>query len=231
MEIQSLLLRDGNSIPMIGFGTGTAWYKPEGKGPFDQSLVNILKKAINAGFYHIDCADAYGTEEELGVAIRESGVPREELFITTKVQDNVLNISQAIDESLKKLQLSYVDLYLIHTPYFARRMKISKKRKWHQIAAFKGLAPLTKGKGGPIDPLLEILAKYGVEPSAILLDWHNQQNIIAITTTRNPARLAQYQKAVMFKLTPSEMEEITQVGVSHHFRAAQQKKFDINDRT
>lgn len=292
MEIQSLPLKDGKSIPKIGFGTGTAWYKPDGKGPFDQSLVDILKKAIGAGFHHIDCADAYGTEKELGVAIRESGVPREKLFITTKVQDNVLNISQAIDDSLKKLQLSFVDLYLIHTPYFAdndkdlqkawkdmEEVKKTGKAKsigvsnylrphleatlrtavsppvinqiefqpylqrannyvsWMQengieIEAFKGLAPLTKGKGGPLDPLLETLAKkYGVEPSAILLNWYNQQNVIAITTTRDPARLAQYQKAVTFKLTPAEIEEIMQVGLSHHFRAAQQKKFDVNDRT
>lgn len=129
MEIQSLSLKDGNSIPKVvtprplhnphtviylqmqlGFGTGTAWFKPEGKGPFDQSLVDILKRAIRAGFHHIDCADAYGTEEELGVAIRESGIPRERLFITTKVQDNVLNIPQVIDDSLEKLQLSYVDM-------------------------------------------------------------------------------------------------------------------------
>lgn len=101
-----------------------------------------------------------------------------------------------------------------------------------EIMAFKGLAPLTKGKGGPLDPILETLAKkYSVEPSAILLNWHNQQNIVAITTTRNPERLEQYKKALTFNLTPSEMEEITQVGLSHHFRAAHQKKFDVNDRT
>ena len=94
----------------IGFGTGTAWYKPDGKGPFDAALVEILKKAIGQGLYHLDCADAYGTESELGIAIRECGVAREKLFITTKVQDNVLDISRAIDDSLEKLQLSYVDL-------------------------------------------------------------------------------------------------------------------------
>ncbi|KJK82407.1 hypothetical protein H634G_02601 [Metarhizium anisopliae BRIP 53293] len=100
--------------------TSNAAYKPDGKGPFDQPLVDILKKAIGAGFSHIDCADAYGTEEDLRVAIRECGVPRERLFITTKVQDNVFNIPQAIDDSLRKLQLSYVDMCLIHAPFFAK---------------------------------------------------------------------------------------------------------------
>lgn len=95
----------------LGFGTGTAWFKPDGRGPFDQALVGVLKKAIEVGLYHLDCADSYGTEEELGVAIRESGVPREKLFITTKVQDKfVPNIPHALDESLKRLQLSYIDL-------------------------------------------------------------------------------------------------------------------------
>lgn len=94
----------------IAFGAGTAWCKTDGEGPFDPALVDIIKKAIGMGFYHLDGADLYGNEAELGVAIQESGVPREKLFITTKVQDKVFNISRAIDESLEKLQLSYVDL-------------------------------------------------------------------------------------------------------------------------
>ena len=101
-----------------------------------------------------------------------------------------------------------------------------------EIEAFKGLAPLTKGKGGPLDEPLEILAKkYGVAPNAILLRWHIQQNVIAITTTRKPERLPEYLQALTFQLSTSEMEEITQIGLSHHFRAAQQKKFELNDRT
>lgn len=92
--------------------------------------------------------------------------------------------------------------------------------------------PITKGKGGPLDPLLKSLAKkYGVEQSAILLNWHNQQNVISITTTRNEERLTQYLKVLEFTLTPEEVEEITQIGLSHHHRAAQQKKFDVDDRT
>ncbi|KAI9162792.1 Aldo/keto reductase [Paramyrothecium foliicola] len=252
MDIQFLPLKDGTPGPKSGFGTGTAWYKPDGKGPIDSSLADILKKALAAGFRHFDCADAYGAEEELGVAIRESGVPREHLFITTKVQDNILNIPQAIDDSLQKLQVSFIDSWkdmeaaqasgkansigvsnflrphlevVLRTavpppvinqiefqPYLQRG---NHYLSWMQtngteVQAFKGLAPLTKGKGGPLDPLLAALAeKYNVEPNTILLNWHYQQNVIAITTTHSPERLAEYQKAVTFNLTPSEMEDIT----------------------
>jgi diketogulonate reductase-like aldo/keto reductase len=60
----------------------------------------------------LDGAEAYGTEAELGLAIKESGIAREKLFVTTKVSKNIANIPNAIDTSLKKLQLSYVDLYV-----------------------------------------------------------------------------------------------------------------------
>lgn len=101
-----------------------------------------------------------------------------------------------------------------------------------KIQASKGLAPLTKGKGGPLDQLLEILEKgYGVAPSAILLRWHVQQNVIAITTTRKPERLEEYKQIQIFQLSTSDMEEIMQIGLSHHFRAAQQKEFKLDDRT
>ena len=131
MAIPGLPLNDGSTIPhvrdtqlsliaiasdrkwQLGFGTGTSWYKDGGEGPLDEKLIGVLKTAISMGFNHIDCADCYGTEEEVGLAIKESGVPREKLFVTTKVLDNVGNIPKAIDTSLAKLQMDSVDLYVL----------------------------------------------------------------------------------------------------------------------
>ena len=90
----------------IGFGTGTAWYKEDPNAPFNRDLIEILKAAIKQGFRHIDGSDAYGTEEEIGVAIKESAVPREELFVTTKVLEGIHDVLAAIKTSLAKLQLS-----------------------------------------------------------------------------------------------------------------------------
>ncbi|OPB41135.1 ketoreductase [Trichoderma guizhouense] len=120
MDIPLLGLRDSNYIPMLAFGTGTAWFKEDGDTNFDQKLVDLIKTAIDKGFYHLDCAEMYGNEEEVGRAIEESRVPREKFFITNKVSQGIHNIRGAIEESLKKMQLDYFDLYLIHTPYFAK---------------------------------------------------------------------------------------------------------------
>ncbi|KAF2182703.1 aldo-keto reductase family 1 member C13 [Zopfia rhizophila CBS 207.26] len=119
--IPSLKLNDGTFMPMLGYGTGTAWYKSVEESKIDQAVIDGLKTAIGLGYTHLDGAEMYKTEPELGIAIKESGVPREKLFITTKVNNSsVGDIQGAIKASLKKLQLDYVDLFLIHTPFWAK---------------------------------------------------------------------------------------------------------------
>ncbi|WP_191556142.1 aldo/keto reductase [Metabacillus idriensis] len=102
-----------NDVKMPWFGLGV--FKVE-EG---SEVVNSVKWAIEAGYKSIDTAAVYGNEEGVGQGIKESGVPREELFITTKVwnaDQGYESTLKAFDESMKKLGLEYLDLYLVHWP-------------------------------------------------------------------------------------------------------------------
>ena len=75
---------------------------------------------------------AYGTEEELGIALKEVNVPREEFFITTKVLSNIADPENALKTSLKKLQTDYVDCYLIHSPF-----KVDVEKAWKSLETLR----------------------------------------------------------------------------------------------
>ncbi|KUJ21129.1 putative ketoreductase [Mollisia scopiformis] len=111
-------LNTGAEIPMLAYGTGTAHFKSSNLDQIDRKTVESIKTALSLGFYHLDGAEVYNTEAEIGIAIKESSIPREKLFITTKVFTNMTTIPTALETSLIKLGLSYVDLYLIHNPFF-----------------------------------------------------------------------------------------------------------------
>lgn len=104
-------LSNGTKIPIVGFGT---WQTPEG----DVAYQSVLT-AIKDGYRHIDTAEGYGNEASVGRAIHDSGVRREDLFVTTKLDNSAHGYEetkQALGESLSKLGLEYVDLFLIHWP-------------------------------------------------------------------------------------------------------------------
>lgn len=104
-------LNNGVKIPVVGFGTGQT---PDGEVAEKSVLA-----ALNSGYRHIDTAAAYGNEESVGRAIKKSGIRRDELFVTTKLWNSdhgYENTKKAIDTSLMKLGLDYLDLYLIHWP-------------------------------------------------------------------------------------------------------------------
>ncbi|WNQ12480.1 aldo/keto reductase [Paenibacillus aurantius] len=104
-------LNNGVAMPWLGFGV---WQVKEGS-----EVIDSVKHALKAGYRSIDTAAVYGNEEGVGQAIRESGVAREELFVTTKVwnsEQGYESTLKAFEESRSKLGLDYIDLYLIHWP-------------------------------------------------------------------------------------------------------------------
>ncbi len=110
--LSCLTLNNGVRIPQLGFGTALI-SEDEGK------TVDVILQAIEAGYRHLDTAMVYYNETAVGKAVRQSGIPREEFFITTKLWNTDMRAdrqAEAFAESLERLEMEYVDLYLIHWP-------------------------------------------------------------------------------------------------------------------
>lgn len=116
-------LLNGVKIPCIGFGT---WKAPDG-----EIAVSSVRTAIEAGYRHIDTAAGYENEASVGKGIKDSGIPREEIFVTSKVKNSERGYKTtlaAFDKTITDLGLDYLDLYLIHWP-----ASFSRFENWEQI--------------------------------------------------------------------------------------------------
>ncbi len=105
---RSRVLADGTKIPMLGLGV---WQIPDG-----EECVNAVRWALELGYRHIDTAQAYGNEESVGRALRDSGVARDDVYITTKFYPGHKDPSAEAEKSLVRLGIDHVDLYIVHWP-------------------------------------------------------------------------------------------------------------------
>ena len=118
-------LNNNVKIPCVGFGT---WQAQEGETAFQ-----AVKAAFDAGYRHIDTAAGYGNEKSVGRAVKESGLPREEVFITSKLGNDDHGYDEtlaAFEKTMKNLDMDYLDLYLIHWPN-----PIKSRDNWQQANA------------------------------------------------------------------------------------------------
>lgn len=127
MKVQELEMANGVKIPQVGLGL---W-----KVKDEAELSGAVMAALEAGYTHFDDAHAYGNEQWLGKAIQASKIPREQLFITTKIRSELIAIGQtrkSYEQSMERLGLQYVDLLLLHFP-----VPVQRKKAWKELEKIK----------------------------------------------------------------------------------------------
>jgi len=159
----TVALNDGHQMPQLGFGV---WQISE------EQVVSAVLKALEVGYRHIDTAMIYGNETGVGRAVRESGLPREEVFITTKLWNtDHERAREALEESLERLGFDYVDLYLIHWPQPAVDKRVEAWAAMEQARA-EGLIRSIGLSNFTPRFLSEILEKGTVAPAANQVEYH-----------------------------------------------------------
>lgn len=165
MTLQShATLNNGVKIPRLGLGVYQI--------PPRETTLHAVRYALKIGYRHIDTARIYGNEEDVGRAVLESGIPREEIFITTKVWNSDQGYPStltACERSLQRLGLSYVDLYLIHWP-----VQRKSKDTWKAMIQLlgEGKARAIGVSNYEIFHLQEILQNFDVVPSINQVEFH-----------------------------------------------------------
>lgn len=172
--VPTLTLNDGTAIPQLGFGV----FKVD-----PDETERIVTSAFEAGYRHIDTAAIYGNEEGVGRAIASSGIPRDQLYITTKLwndRQGTESAFAALDESLTKLGLDHVDLYLIHWPTPAKDTYVES---WNALVQLQKEGKTRSiGVSNFLRPHLDrLLAETDVVPAVDQIELHPALQSTALT--------------------------------------------------
>ncbi|MET4783359.1 aldo/keto reductase [Glaciihabitans sp. UYNi722] len=174
MTVPELTLNDGHGIPQLGFGV----FKVD-----PEQTERIVSDALEVGYRHIDTAAIYGNEEGVGRAIAASGIPRDELFVTTKLYNDDQGTDSAfaaIDTSLTKLGLDHVDLYLIHWPAPARDLYVDSWKALEQIRE-RGQATSIGVSNFLVPHLKRLLDETDVVPAVNQIELHPYHQQVDVT--------------------------------------------------
>jgi len=151
----------GGDIPLLGFGT----WQSEG----DDAYTSVLH-ALRTGYRHVDTATAYGNESQVGRAIADSGVPRDEIFVTTKLPpDNAGDERRTLEQSLTDLGFDHVDLWLVHWPPNGE----ARPETWTELLALRdeGLARSVGVSNYSVSQVDELVAATGEAPAVNQIPW------------------------------------------------------------
>ncbi|MGO8956811.1 MAG: aldo/keto reductase [Streptosporangiaceae bacterium] len=161
-EVPSVALPGGRQLPLVGFGT----WKLRGRAAHDAVVA-----ALAAGYRHLDTATMYGNEAEVGQALRDSGIDRAEVFLTTKIRPSDGGRAGAVlQASLRALGTDYLDLWLVHWP----PARIADNRQlWHELVAFQAAGQVRDigVSNYDLDQLDDLKAASGRAPSVNQVHW------------------------------------------------------------
>ena len=228
--MENIKLNNGLECPVIGIGTFML-------APADAQ--NSVREALKMGYRLIDTANAYVNERAVGRGMRESGVPREEIFLSTKLWASEYENPNAVDETLDRLGVDYVDLLYIHQPagnWLAGYRQLEKayregkaksigisnfegkyiaelETKWEIVPQLMSWYPLGHGDKSLIEESVfkTLGEKYGKTSAQVILRWHTQMGFVVIPGSKNVAHIRDNLNILDFTLTDDEMAEIAKL--------------------
>lgn len=179
----TISLATGAAIPALGFGT---WQIPDGAPAYDATAA-----ALRAGYRHIDSARDYGNEASVGRAVRDSGLPRGEVFVTSKLPAEIKDqhkVQASFEQTMRLFALDYIDLYLIHAPWpwseIGKDCSEQNKQVWTQMEAIlaSGRARAIGVSNFSVSDLQAILDDCTVAPMVNQIRWfvgHTQPDVVS----------------------------------------------------